>query len=182
MLKKSILVFVVIAILGTLVVGCSTLQDKTTEEQDEAKQNRQTQNSQEAKKTFSRSDNGEGGIQVEATWGTKEYYEATGDEQSINSLDLDNKLIFEISMSAHSGDLRTYPISDSAELVIDDMVFKAEEWEFLSKEIHHISGVLTFSAKDELGESLVKDSSKIELNLKDLGNVPNRYFKWTIGE
>ena len=69
---------------------------------------------------------------------------------------------------------------ENAELTAGDVILKPSKWELLSKDSHHPSGLLHFPAKDEAGNPLLNETSTLELNLKDLKEVPERKFFWEV--
>ncbi len=183
MSKRSILVFALILVLGLLLVGCSKAEkapETSKSGQTNTGQAAQKQGPVELEEKYLRADNGKGGVEVSIFWGAPEYFRATGNEQAIIQYDLENRLIFEVSMNTHSGDLREYPMMEKAELTVDGKVLKPIKWQLSSRNSHHPAGLLVFPAKDDKGEPLVKVNSKMQLNIKDLRDVPERIFVWQL--
>ena len=186
--KKLFLTGILILIAGFVLTGCSSLTNSNSNgvvgqsqtgpvsgSQDETFDT--TQDIVSADK-YVRTDKGEGGVQVEALWMSPEYFRLNRDENlAENKFDLESNIIFEITMTTHMGDLTQYPILDKAELNVDGTVLKPAEWEYSSSSSHHPIGLLIFEAKDENGNPLVKQS-RLELNLKDLRDIPERKFTW----
>lgn len=177
--KRNLLVLVVTAaILLVLLTGCSS--DNSTTLPGEKELTPSSDNQLTAEQLYFRTDNGEGGVQVGVLWAAPEYFRLTNQEELITELDLEDNLVFEISMTTHSGDLSNFPVLEKTQLTVDGVALKPIKWEVLSNSSHHPAGMLFFPAKDEDGNPVLKANSVIELNLKDLKGIPDRKFVWKL--
>lgn len=183
--------------LSLILVGC-TSGEKAPEQGDNVSQDTPAQAGKDApaqagenqneqavaedqfEQMYFRVDEGQGSVEVGVFWAAPEYFEAVGNEQSVDQLDLENNIVFEVSMTTHSGDLRDYSMLEKAELEVDGKILKPTKWELSSKDSHHPVGVLAFPAKDENGDGVIRTDSTIKLNMKDLRDVPKRMFVWEL--
>lgn len=186
-MSKKHIIFALLAILSIslFLVGCGVNGNNATkseniQENTSAPTKAPQTDSNSLEQKYYRTDKGEGGVKVGVLLGDSAYFQATGNEQMITDLDLENNIVFEISMTTHSGDLRDYPMMENAELNVGELLLKPTKWEWTSKDSHHPASLLFFPAKDEAGKQLLKKSAVLELNLKDLRDVPERRFSWEI--
>ena len=85
-----------------------------------------------------------------------------------------NELVFEVVMNTHSGNLLQYDFSQMANIRFNKENANSGvfEWQSSNQDSHHLKGLLIWNGK--LDESY----SFIELNLKDIDNIPSRNFIW----
>lgn len=83
-----------------------------------------------------------------------------------------NLLTFEIVMNTHSGDLLQYDIRDQAQLSFGTTINRTGtfEWKYTNKDSHHMSGYLMWKGNI--------DEDDINLELKNIENIPTRLFTW----
>lgn len=83
-------------------------------------------------------------------------------------------LVFEIVMNTHSVDLTQYDLTKISTLSFGSEGRASENftWEPSSTDSHHIKGFLKWSG------SVPKNSSLIQLELKDIDQVTSRIFAW----
>ena len=185
MIKKLFLVILLMIVSGIFVAGCNFKPDATTNGQEQTEQTEQaagspgpTTGSVADKKSmesfYARSDNGLGGVQVEVKWITPEYVNVLGNEELAKKYDFDRNLVFEIVMTTHMGDLREYPILEKTKLIVNDQLIKPAKWDISNNEPHHPIGFLIFP----INNSIQKQDFNLELNLKDLNDIPDRKFSW----
>ena len=172
MVKKPILAALFVFTLAIVLAGCSSNTDSSDGDTVSQSQAGQKTDQKNIAERYVRYDNGEGGVQVQVVWITPEYLKAAGGNELLKEYNLDENIVFEIGMTAHSGDLTKYPMIDKAELTIDDKVIKPACWDILSSDSHHPMGVLVFPANAAI------EGSKLQLNLNDLNEIPDRTFIW----
>jgi hypothetical protein len=91
------------------------------------------------------------------------------------------EMIFTVAMDTHVVDLDGYDLKQLAVLRIDGgREVQPTSWE-APKGGHHRSGTLTFPATGADGTSLIAAGTHtIELVIRDLTDVPERSFRWTL--
>lgn len=125
--------------------------------------------------TFYERRESKGGIEVEVTWVTPEYLRARGQQPTAEQeRDLTSNLVFNVALTAHSGNLMTFDFVGSTSLKINGREAGRGTWELVDNDAHHPEGILRFAAPT--GEP-VKD---LTLTIKGLGGVPERVFKWEL--
>jgi len=184
MQKPFIKVLVLVLLVFLVLVGCTSTsqpqdEKEATEKEQVVKQD-EPSGQTISDELYFRTDDGEGGVQVGVLLGALEYFEATQNQEAIESFDLENNLVLKISMNTHSGDLREFPMLEKAELTVDDTIVKPNNWELLSKDSHHLNGVLTFPAKGADGNRIIQADSFVKLNIKDMREVSSRIFTWQL--
>lgn len=93
------------------------------------------------------------------------------------SYELDQQLVFLVSLTTHGGDLSKYHVLDQARLSLSDGVWLAPAgWLPLSRDSHHPSGLLLFQGTGLVEKARTAD--RVDLVLQDLGRVPSRTYRW----
>ena len=80
---------------------------------------------------------------------------------------------FNMEFTTHSGSLDQDPAQ--ATLLIDDtgQAYQPTVWEGAAPGGHHVTGTLVFKSITPLPKS-------VELKIKDVGGIPERFFKWNL--
>lgn len=107
-------------------------------------------------------------------------YETKTDTQGSVTIDVTPRISpeerqwkFEVVLDTHSVELDQDPLQ-IVTLIDDRMnIFKPIAWEGSGPGGHHREGILVF-------ESVVPAPKYIEVKVKDIGNIPERLFKWNI--
>jgi len=178
--KKLLLVgLILVASLAFLVSGCSSGGEKDAGNVEDT-ENENGQVSELMVDNYLVNDS-QGGISIDAVWSTPELYEATGNGQLIEEYELDDYHVFELMLTAHSGDLREHDYLETSVLLIDDAEIKAVKADFISNDSHHPAILIKFPKQDEGGNDYLTSASKsVEFLLKDLEGVAERKFKWEL--
>lgn len=185
MIKKFSLAALTMFVLVIFLAGCSSTQVLNSSSGAAQNQVGQVSGSQgttadSAKEStnvegpYVRSDNGEGGVQVEAALVTPEYLKAIGKDDMAKKYDLNKNIVIEIAMTTHMGDLSQYPILEKTELTVDGKAAKPSKWDISSDSSHHPQGFLVFPVRSNVE---TKDK-KLQLDIKELNGVPDRKFNW----
>lgn len=91
---------------------------------------------------------------------------------------VDNKLIFELRFTTHSGDLTTLNWKDLIKVYTNKAIFEVEQVEFLRKSDHHpIIEIQTSVFKEELLES-----QEINIEIGSIEDQSAKVFTWNIKE
>ncbi len=184
MLRKIGLAVLLIFASAVLLTGCNQKSDANSNRVGNPSQTGQVSDSggtnqssagdiTDVQNSFVRSDNGEGGVQVQAIWITPDYLKDSGGDLA-SKYDFNKNYVFEISMTTHMGDLTKYPIIDKAELKVDDKVIKPARWDIISNTTHHPKGFLVFSVNNKI----LKQGSNLQLTLRELQGIPERNYDW----
>jgi hypothetical protein len=85
-----------------------------------------------------------------------------------------NKLVFEVVMNTHAGDLTQYDLTKLASISfgIDTNNSGIFEWEPSNNDSHHMMGTLIWNGV------LDKNLKNINLNLNNIDNIPSQKFTW----
>ena len=131
---------------------------------------------------YVRSDGGEGGVTVQATYLTEQYLRAKGREEEISRYQLDRYIAFNISMDTHSGDLRKNDLKRDVVLRNDKgITVSALSWEPLSDDAHHLSGVMKFPKQGSDGKPIIGDDTRyLELVVYNIAGVKERVLRWEL--
>jgi hypothetical protein len=105
-------------------------------------------------------DQGEGGVEIEVTFGGP----------GAAAYEPERYSVFLVAMNTHSADLSGYDLVALSELRAGSKSFKALRWVSTADDSHHRSGVLIFP-KVDAGQPL-------ELVIKTIAGVPVRTFRW----
>lgn len=85
-----------------------------------------------------------------------------------------NQLVFEVVMNTHSGDLLQYDFVELANIGFskETISFGKFEWQPSNQDSHHLKGNLIWKGQID------KNYSFIDLNLKNIDQIPYRKFHW----
>jgi len=108
-----------------------------------------------------RRDQGEGGVEIEVTYGGPQAARYEPDRYTV----------FIVAMTTHSGDLTRYDMVKVSELRAGGRTFQPLRWVSTSDDSHHRSGVLIFPK--------VASGQPIELVIKTIAGAAARTFRWT---
>jgi hypothetical protein len=116
---------------------------------------------------YTRSDKGEGGVEVSVTYLVD---------------DSDKELQFRIALNTHSVDLSQFSMDKLTYLRTDKgKEYKAlPGWDAPAEGSHHTTGTVRF-AKESNGKPVIgKDARYFEIVIRDLAGVKERVFKWNL--
>ena len=128
---------------------------------------------------YVRSDD-QGDVIVDAVWSTYELYIATDNKDLIKEYEIDKYHVFDLLLTTHSGDLRTYSYMDNASLIIDGLKIQPAYIDVISSDSHHPRILLKFPKLNQGGKEYISKDSTLELLLKDLRDIPERRFVWDL--
>jgi len=107
-----------------------------------------------------RRDQGEGGVDIEVTWG--------GPQAA--PFEPDRYTVFLVALNTHSVDLSVYDMVRISELRIGGMTLRPLRWVDISDNSHHRRGVLIFPK--------IPSGQPVELVIGTIAGVPARTFRW----
>lgn len=170
-MNKKLLFLSLIALLTTvlLISGCSNYTENKTEPDNSSVDVSQA----EMAERHTRSDS-QGDVVTDVVWSTPELYEITGNEDLIDEYELDKYIVFDLSLSTHSGDLLDFSYQENVYLRIDTVELSPESITVLSKDSHHPRLLLKFISDTEFSAT----GNTLELLIKNLRDVPVRRFTW----
>lgn len=132
---------------------------------------------------WTRSDQGEGNVNVEVTYATTEYFQSIGGTAEAGKYGLDKNLVFIISLNTHSVDLSSYTL-DTLTYLRDDQgneYYALPGWEAKDDSSHHRSGVLKFPGIDAQGKQVIgRDTKFFEIIIKNVAEINERIFRWEL--
>ncbi len=128
---------------------------------------------------LTRSDSGEGGVTVSATYVTDSIL-AAAPSMPTPQYNPDTEIVFLIAMNTHSGDLLGYDLTELTILTDDagNELKPIGDWEVVSNGGHHRSGYLRFSRDDDI--ELSNRAGSLELTVKDIAEIPERRLTWKL--
>lgn len=103
-------------------------------------------------------------------------------EELITNYDIDRYHVFELMLSTHSGDLRSYPYLENSILRIDGLEILPAGVDVLSNDSHHTRVLLKFPMQNEDGMEYITPYSTLELLLMDLRDISERKFVFKVEE
>jgi hypothetical protein len=140
-------------------------------------------NSQEGSDSLTVKDQGEGSVEVTATYVTPAYLQTQGQSDTVSTLELDKNLAFELALNTHSVELSGYEVEKISYLRDED----GREYPALSGWLspedsgHHRSGIIRFAKNDPSGNPVLKPEARyLELVIKDLSGVAERIFRFEL--
>lgn len=126
--------------------------------------------------TLSRSDDGLGGVAVEAVWVSAEHLVEMGDTVP-RAFSTGNYVLLHLKLDTHSVNLVGYDLPRLAAL--EDTAGRsiaAAEWVSIKEDSHHREGLLAFPG--ESNEAWAVRQREAHLRLHDIAGVPERTFRW----
>jgi len=134
-----------------------------------------------ATRSLTKSDSGQGGVRLEVTWATKDYFATRGQVAKAGAYDLDEDLVFLVTFEAHSGDVTRYDLLKLAKLRDDSGDSRQPKaWDPISNDAHHRSGMLIFSRSSERGVMPREGAKFLELAIADIAGVKERLYRWEL--
>ena len=132
-------------------------------------------------KSLTKSDNGQGGVGLEVTWATKEYFATRGQAAKAGAYDLDKDLVFLVTFETHSGDVTNYDLLKLAKLRDDaGNTRQPKVWDPISNDAHHRSGMLIFPRSSDKGVMPGDSAKYLELSIGDIAGASERLFRWEL--
>tara|TARA_B100000315_G_scaffold259397_1_gene315294 strand:+ start:21853 stop:22734 length:882 start_codon:yes stop_codon:yes gene_type:complete len=129
-----------------------------------------------------RHDVGLGDIYCDIIFATKEYLISIGADYLIDEYDLENFYVFIVSVSVHDGVVELFDLDRVSFLRNASHVAPtAPPWQlrFQTADKHHFEALIRFEKSNPLiSES--SDSKWFEINIKEVGGVANRAFRWEL--
>ncbi|GEA18696.1 hypothetical protein [Moorella sp. E306M] len=117
----------------------------------------------------------QGGIEVEVIWLTPEYLQALGQKLTPEEeKDLATNFVFNIALTAHSGNLMEFNFSGNTSLKVNGRDAGQGTWEFVYQDFHHPEGMIRFKVPAN------EPVRELTLSINNLGGVPVREFKWEL--
>lgn len=130
---------------------------------------------------YLKSDQGQGGVTVEALWVTPEYLAAAVLDDPNLKKQAEKNLVFEIFLTTHGGDLlKEFDVLSNVELLVDGRSVKPSEWKLNQADPHHPAGTVVFPKVLDNEPVLGENTKELKLVVKNLRDVPERVLIWRI--
>ncbi|MDI6772138.1 MAG: hypothetical protein QME77_06065 [bacterium] len=123
---------------------------------------------------------GQAGIAVKAAYVTAASLRTNPNGPLSGKVDLQQNIVFAITLDTHSGDLSQYDFLKNAALRSNRGVQVApSRWVATADGSHHRAGGLVFPKADQTGRAVEAQARVLELVIRDLG-VVERVLRWSL--
>ena len=125
-----------------------------------------------------RNDMGYGDVYADIIYTTSEYLKSIGAPDLIKKYDIENNIVFIISLNVHDGRLENYPLDELSYLRVNNKEYPANKgWElrFEAWDKHHREGIVKFKK-----EILDDKAEYFELIIRNLATKDDRIFRWDL--
>ena len=139
---------------------------------------------QDVVRWLTRIDPGKGKVSVQAIWVTPEYIKAKAESAGAGRYALDKNLVFLLGMDTHSGSLEEYDPTKLLSLRDEaGNEYAPADWENLSDDSHHRSGILRFARLNADGKPIIgPDTRFFELIARNIGGIEERVLRWNVAD